>query len=537
MAEPQALLAGRYRLLRQVGRGGMGVVWEARDERLERPVAVKQLRPQVGLSPEEAELAKNRAMREARITARLHHRNAVPVFDVVEHEGQPCLIMQFVPSVPLSAVLRENGPLGVHEASGIGAQVASALAAAHQLGITHRDVKPGNVLLADDGTAMISDFGISHALGDATLTSTGLVNGTPAYLAPEVARGSASSAASDVFSLGATLYAATEGGAPFGSDANSMALLHRVASGEFPAPERAGALTPVVMDMLRADPGSRPSMREAAARLAAAHDGDAVPSPTVTLPSPPVREPQEPTTVVQPRQDGPPTFAAAAAAPSAPPVVPWASGAPAGAAGAVPPARRRRGAWVAAVALVVGLVVLGTALVAGQLGRGGNGAAGGATSSAVAPTEPSPSTTSASSEPSGSSSVSSPSASPRPTPSRTSETPSPSPTTTSGEPTASELADAITGYYALVPDDLDAAWPRMTADYQRTTTGGRRSYEQFWGDVDRVSVSQVRATPPSRVQATITYRRGDAVSVERTELRLVREDGTLKIAGSTVLGG
>ena len=513
----------------------MGVVWEARDERLERPVAVKQLRPQVGLSPEEAELAKNRAMREARITARLHHPNAVAVFDVVEHEGQPCLVMQFLPSVPLSAVLRESGPLGVHEASGIGAQVASALAAAHQLGIVHRDVKPGNVLLADDGTALISDFGISHALGDATLTATGLVNGTPAYLAPEVARGSSSSSASDVFSLGATLYAATEGGPPFGSDANSIALLHRVASGEFPAPQRAGALTPVVLSMLRTDADARPSMREVAAQLAAVHDGDTVAPPTLVLPEPPPREVQEPTTVVRTRQDGPPTFTPAAPGAVAPAV--QAPGAPAGRAGAVRPARPRRGAWVAALALVVGLVVLGTALVAGQLGRGGNGAAGDAQSSAVATREPSPSTTSASSEPSASSSASSPSATPRPTPSRTGETPSPSPTPTSGEPTASELADAITGYYALVPDDLDAAWPRMTADYQRTTTGGRQSYEWFWGEVDRVSVSQVRATPPSRVEATITYRRGDAVSVESTVFRLVREDGTLKIAGSSVLGG
>src|SRR4051794_27672075 len=167
----------------------MGVVWEAWDERLERPVAVKQLRAQVGLTPDEAELAKNRAMREARITARLHHRNAVPVFDVVEHEGQPCLIMQFVPSVPLSTVLRDAGTLTPAEAAKVGGQIASALAAAHELGIVHRDIKPGNILISDDGTAMISDFGISHALGDATLTSTGMFHGTPAYLSPEVARG------------------------------------------------------------------------------------------------------------------------------------------------------------------------------------------------------------------------------------------------------------------------------------------------------------------------------------------------------------
>src|SRR4051794_21820788 len=245
----------------------MGVVWEALDERLERPVAVKQLRPQLALSPEEAELAKNRAMREARINARLHHRNAVPVFDVVEHEGQPCLIMQFLPSVPLSAVLREGGSLSVPEAARVGAQVASALAAAHGLGIVHRDVKPGNILIADDGTALISDFGISHALGDATLTSTGLVHGTPAYLAPEVARGASSSFASDIFSLGSTLYAAVQGQPPFGMDNNSIAMLHRVAMGTVTAPERGGMLTPLLMEMLHTDPDTRPSMRTVATRL------------------------------------------------------------------------------------------------------------------------------------------------------------------------------------------------------------------------------------------------------------------------------
>ena len=121
MSVPGTVIADRYRLVRQVGTGGMGVVWEAMDERLGRPVAVKQLRAQVGLSEVEAELAKNRAMREARITARLHHRYAVPVFDVVEHEGGPCLIMQFLPSMPLSAVLREGGPLTPDEAARVGA--------------------------------------------------------------------------------------------------------------------------------------------------------------------------------------------------------------------------------------------------------------------------------------------------------------------------------------------------------------------------------------------------------------------------------
>ena len=527
MAEPDALLADRYRLVRQVGSGGMGVVWEAWDERLERPVAVKQLRPQLGLSPEEVELAKNRAMREARITARLHHRNAVPVFDVVEHEGQPCLIMQFLPSVPLSTVLREGGPLSVHEAAKVGAQVASALAAAHGLGIVHRDVKPGNILIADDGTALISDFGISHALGDATLTSTGLVHGTPAYLAPEVARGASSSFASDVFSLGATLYTSLEGGPPFGTDSNSIALLYKVASGEFTPPQRAGQLTPVLMEMLRSDPKARPAMKETASRLAAVQAGDASPAATVLLPTPepPPEASQEPTTVTRLIAEGPPP-AAAVPLPSRPSPDPQPSG------------RRRRGWVVAAVALLVGLAVLGTALLTGQLGRGGDGTAADpatvATSSAAAPPDSSPSGSDSSST--ASAGPSEPSDSPSPTGVTPSANPSPTSKPGSGTPTAAELEDAITGYYALVPKNTDEAWTRLTADYQRSPSGGRQAYQQFWDEVDRVSVSHVKATPPSRVEATVTYRRsGGRVAVDRTSYRLVRDDGVLKIAGSGVL--
>ena len=189
MSAPDDLVAGRYRLLEVVGSGGMGAVWRARDERLHRTVAVKQLPVVLGLSPAETDLANQRAMREARITARLSHPYAVSVYDVVEHDGRPCIVMQFLPSVTLATVQRDGGPLDPGEAAKVGAQVASALAAAHEVGITHRDVKPGNILIDDDGTAMISDFGISRALGDATLTSTGLIHGTPTFIAPEVARG------------------------------------------------------------------------------------------------------------------------------------------------------------------------------------------------------------------------------------------------------------------------------------------------------------------------------------------------------------
>jgi serine/threonine protein kinase len=549
VAEPHALLADRYRLVRQVGSGGMGVVWEAWDERLERPVAVKQLRAQLGLTDEEAELAKNRAMREARITARLHHRNAVPVFDVVEHEGQPCLIMQFLPSVPLSAVLREGGPLQVHEAAQVGAQVASALAAAHALDIVHRDVKPGNILVADDGRALISDFGISHALGDATLTSTGLVHGTPAYLSPEVARGAESSFPSDVFSLGATLYAALEGAPPFGTDPNSIALLHRVASGDFPAPQRAGALAPLLLEMLRAEPDARPSMREAAARLAAAQT--ATGAEAATVPMPPAAVAATPVAPISgaPREPSPASATAASVPPAAfadtpPPEVTMPRPAETAPSPEPRPAGRGHRGLVAVVAAVVllALVLGGTALVRG-LGQGDAGASGGTATSApsggVSSSRPSTDASSpAPRSPSTPSSTPSPSkstTSPRPTRTPTS-TPTPTRSAASGAPRAADLAAAITGYYALMPKNTDGAWPRMTARYQSGHAGGRQAYERFWADVDRVSVSGVRGTAPAAAQATVTYHYRDGrVVVERTSYRLVQEDGILKIDDSSVL--
>ena len=275
MAGPGALIADRYRLVRQLGAGGMGVVWEARDERLHRQVAVKQLRHQPGLTDDETDVVVQRAMREARINARLEHPYAVSVFDVVEHEGSPCIVMELVPSMPLSEVMRELGALAPTEAARTGSQVAAALAVAHGLGIVHRDVKPGNVLIGDDGAARICDFGISRAFGDTALTMTGMITGTPAYLAPEVARGEEASFASDVYSLGATLYAAVEGAPPFGTEGNAIAVLYRVTAGELKPPERAGALGPLLVAMMSADPRDRPSMAEAANRLSALADGGA----------------------------------------------------------------------------------------------------------------------------------------------------------------------------------------------------------------------------------------------------------------------
>ncbi len=274
MSTPTTLVNDRYRLVKMLGAGGMGVVWQAWDERLRRPVALKLLRTQPELPEAEREQATARAMREARITAGLHHPHAVTVFDVVEHEGQPCIVMQLIESTPLSSLLSEHGTLTPSEAARIGAQVGSALAAAHKMRIVHRDVKPGNILIAEDGSALISDFGISHALGDTTITATGMIHGTPAYLAPEVARGLPTSFASDVFSLGSTLYAMLEGTPPFGTENNAIALLHKVARGGYPAPRHAGALTPLLRSMLSADPKRRPSMESVVESLRRTEDGN-----------------------------------------------------------------------------------------------------------------------------------------------------------------------------------------------------------------------------------------------------------------------
>ncbi|MPZ83783.1 MAG: protein kinase [Actinophytocola sp.] len=296
--EPGELVAGRYRLESLVGRGAMGIVWLAKDERLDRQVAVKQLlleAASVGSSGDaessaEADEVTARAMREARIAGRLRHPNAIAVHDVVEHDGRPCLVLEYLLSDSLAAVLAARGGLPPQEVAGIGAQVAAALADAHAAGVVHRDVKPDNVLITADGTAKITDFGISRATGDGTVTAAGIIAGTPAYLAPEVAGGGDADFRSDVFSLGATLYAALEGSPPFGLDENPIALLHRVAAGEITPPRRSGPLTGTLLWLLRREPDERPTMRAAHEVLAAAAAGRPVPefqppSPTLVLPT------------------------------------------------------------------------------------------------------------------------------------------------------------------------------------------------------------------------------------------------------------
>ncbi len=266
-------LADRFDLIEPVGGGSMGTVWRARDDNLERTVAVKELLLPHGQGEQKADEAKNRALREARIAARLVHPHAITVFGVIDEQDRPWIIMEYLPSISLADKLRE-GPMEVDDVIRLAIQLCSALAAAHRAGIVHRDIKPGNVLLGEDDTVKITDFGISRAMGDVQLTATGEISGTPAFLAPEVARGEDATSASDVFSLGATLYTALEGGTPYGTAENPIALLYRASSGEITPPVKSGILTPLLTRLLDVRPDSRPTMTETERELRALAAGD-----------------------------------------------------------------------------------------------------------------------------------------------------------------------------------------------------------------------------------------------------------------------
>ncbi|RZQ60088.1 serine/threonine-protein kinase [Amycolatopsis suaedae] len=254
------VVAGRYRLVEQIGTGGMGVVWRALDQDKNRTVALKQARIADSGSG-------RRLRREARLAAELSHPNVVSVYESIVDGDELWLVMEYVPARNLAERLEDDGPLPVPDVTRIGTALAGALAAVHDRGIVHRDVKPSNVLLPDDGVKL-TDFGISRSVAtDETLTDAAVVGGTPGYLAPEVAEGREPTPASDVFSLGATLFAAVEGVPPV-SGANPYAVLRRTAAGELTAPRRAGALAPLLAELLRVDPAERPSATAAARRLA-----------------------------------------------------------------------------------------------------------------------------------------------------------------------------------------------------------------------------------------------------------------------------
>ncbi|MFF4104956.1 protein kinase [Streptomyces sp. NPDC001903] len=410
---PGRVISGRYLLLDQLGRGGMGIVWRARDEVLGREVAVKEVRPPAGLDRAEIARMYRRLEREAWAAARVSHRGVVTVYDVATEDGRPWIVMELVRGLSLADVLEADGPLTPQRAAHFGEQVLAALRSAHEAGVLHRDVKPANVLVANDGRVVLSDFGIASLEGSSSITMTGEVVGSPEYLAPERALGRAPGPESDLWSLGVLLYAAVEGVTPFRHD-TPLSTLRAVVDDELPAPRRAGPLTPVLEGLLRKDPQERLPAAEVARMLRIIGVGGVLRGSGGA-----VSGPDSPTATAHHRsgghRDGPtPPMPVPMPAPGPSPAPAPAGPGPGGGA---PPREGRAGAVLTAgiAVLLLAIVALGWLLLKDREESGGTGGTG-TTAPATASSQPSRSA-SASQSPSAAPSPSpSPSASPSATP-------------------------------------------------------------------------------------------------------------------------
>lgn len=370
------LLAGRYRVIRELGRGGMGTVCQALDEVLGREVAVKEPRTFTDTGGPELRLLCGRMQREARAAARIRHTGVVAVHDVTEHEGRPIIVMELVDGPSLADLLRTEGNLDPYRAAAVGAEVADALAAAHRAGVLHRDVKPGNILLDRNGRVVLSDFGIATVDegGDASaarMTQSGVLLGSLEYMAPERAQGHRPGPPSDVWSLGATLYAAVEGTSPFQRSA-TWPTLTAIISEPMPDPRHAGPLTAVLRQLMDKDPEARPDAEQARDLLrAVASAREETPGGPVALVTPPAAVRPASGAVAAPAGDGPEPRPG----PPVPDPLPGPSAPPPAAAPRHPPgqarAARRRRVVVAVTAVGVVLAVAATvlALVGGGTGQ------------------------------------------------------------------------------------------------------------------------------------------------------------------------
>ncbi|MFI6935123.1 protein kinase [Streptomyces sp. NPDC050287] len=434
----ERLIAGRYRLLSPLGEGGMGTVWRARDEVLHREVAVKEVRAPAGLQGSEVERMYARLEREAWAAARVANRNVVTVYDVATQDGRPWIVMEIVRGISLAELLDAEGPLSPQRAAHIGAEVLAALRAAHEAGVLHRDVKPANVLMSNDGRVVLTDFGIAMVEGSSALTMTGEVIGSPEFLAPERALGRTPGPESDLWSLGVLLYAAVEGHSPFRQN-TPLSTLRAIVDEELPPPYRAGPLAPVIEGLLRKDPAERLSAERAEQDLRVVAAGgtpraDSVRAAPFAYPPTAAAHQQPPPTAPGPAQWTQPAPAAGPTTATAP---------PAG------PGRNRR----AAVVLVAGLVALALAIAGltyALLNRDNGNEAGGSPKNET-PTVSSPSVSDSASKDSG-----------KPTP-----TPSQSSKSTSAAPPQSvdvSLAGAHTEYSGPCPPAQSEA-PAFTATF------------------------------------------------------------------------
>lgn len=462
------MIAERYTLEREIGRGGMGAVWLGHDEVLGREVALKQ----VGMTPGASSPDLERAEREARLAARLNHPHVVAIYDLVTEGDEQWLVMEYVEGSTLAELVREKGLLTPAQAAPILLQAADALAAAHAAGIVHRDVKPSNMLVTPDGQVKLSDFGIARAEADASLTQTGLVTGSPAYLSPEVASGQFATDASDVWSLGATLYHALAGHPPYEVGGNVLGAMYRIVHEEPPRLVNAGWLTPLLDHTMSREPEGRWSMAQVRDFLATGPGSAVAAEPELTQPLPPLPVEMLPaeTLPVDP-----------------PPVEP------------VPTVRERQRRALP-VALVIGAVavVLLLGWLAYSAGRGGDG------NQRAKEPRTSPSQT------------------------RTSTAPEPKPTP---EVTAEGMETFVRDYLATVTTDTKAAFEELTPEFQ-AASGNYGGFQGFWKTIENAQVLSVNADPDTRqVTYTVEYVRDDGSSTtDEVTLQLEGTDGAYLIS-------
>jgi serine/threonine protein kinase len=469
------LIAGRYTIGREIGRGGMGAVWLGRDDVLGRDVALKR----IGMVPGASSPDLERAEREARLAARLNHPHVVAIYDLVEDGVDHWLVMEYVEGVTLAAMITRDGALTADEAAQLMRQAADALAAAHAAGIVHRDVKPSNMLVNPDGEVKLSDFGIARAEADASLTQTGLVTGSPAYLAPEVASGATATEAADVWSLGASLFHALSGHPPYDVSENLMGALYRIVHEEPPRLADPGWLESVLEHTMTREPSDRWSMAQVRDFLDQGHDVTMHPAPLVVA-----GDEEGGTRILQ-------------ATPAEPLGVPPVAADPVAVASPPTAGGRRRGhgplwPWVAVVVALAAVVVIAVAAL--NSGNGpGNGNPGAHGPSSSGPGNQSSGT---------------------------------------GTTQATAMRDFVSNYLATVTSDQHTTWAMLTPAFQ-SQSGGFGSYQGFWSTVSSATPSNITADPSAlTVSYDVAYVKTDnSRTSDHVTLQLVKDASSYLING------
>ena len=466
MTVDSELVAGRYQLIREVGRGGMGSVWLAHDAVLGRDVALKRLGQLHGTQNQA------RAQREAQLAARLGHPNVVTVFDLAEDGPTRWLVMEYVEGRTLSQLAADHAGLPPADAATVVRQAAEALRVAHAAGIVHRDVKPSNLIVGTDGTTRLTDFGIARGTADDTLTATGVLTGSPAYIAPEVATGGQATAASDMWSLGGTVYQAVTGRPPYDLGDNVLSGLVRIVHEDPPRlPPELGPLATVLAATMVKDP----DQRWTAAQVCAFLDGA----------PPPLRS--QPTRLLGSAGSAPATGPAA----------------PADTTARVAAPRRRMPLWPVAAGLLLVVLVVGAWLV----GRSGSGSP------------------QSGADPRG------PSATP-PTSTQPSTQPSTPASSTSTGPTAAGMTGFVSDYLGTVTRQPERAFAMLTPSFQQAS-GGYGTYHSWWAPIHGATVSDLHADPAAMTVSYHVVYDGprSRPSSDDVRLRLVYESGHYLIDG------